>query len=792
MKKNTTRRALLMSLLSLLLCVSMLIGTTYAWFTDSVTSANNIIKSGNLDIDLEYWNGSDWKDVSGSSEILDKNALWEPGYTETVYLKLTNAGSLALKYQLGVNIISEKEGVNQATETFKLSDYIYFDVVPDQEPEFASREDAMKNATETQKISAGFSKAGSLEADSDPVYLAMVIYMPTSVGNVANHDGATIPEINLGINVFATQYTSEADSFGPDYDYLAPPVYVATQEELATALKAGVGNKAANIVLTGDIALTGEWAPIGDKDAGEYFNGVIDGAGYKITGLSVSSGDYVALISAAKDATIKNLNVEGAVAGDNAAGIVARVEGATVIENCVSSVNLTASTKAGGIACNVTGTNPQTVTIRNCVNNGTVTGAGEAGLGGIVGYINTNATVDILNCVNNGDVTGGTAQYAGATVGYAAANSAGLIVEFENSGAITGKNSKGDAHGRWLEAKDGTILAAYCGTPANWDVSYEVAPETITDAFVSNGSDIKAKIGKVIFGKPADYPEIVANYTATVSDGVSVYQVPTDSGNYEVYYLSEDKISAPADSSNLFAEMKTAETIDVSNLDMSQVENALCMFLNCTNLKTLDTENWDMSNVTNMQSLFYGCNKLDNIDVSNWDTSSVTNMRMVFFRCYELPNDVLEGVENWDVSNVTNFYSMFKHARGLTDLDLSKWDTSSATNMSHMFANIGGVQKLDLSSFDTSKVTDMSWMFYDASKLTTILVGDGWTTAALDPAKPTCFYNNQALVGGAGTAWLDVCDMANPARPWESSAKITYAIVDGGTSAPGLLTYKAA
>ena len=58
MNKKTTRKALVLSLLSLLLCCSMLVGTTFAWFTDSVTSANNIIKSGNLDITLEYWNGT--------------------------------------------------------------------------------------------------------------------------------------------------------------------------------------------------------------------------------------------------------------------------------------------------------------------------------------------------------------------------------------------------------------------------------------------------------------------------------------------------------------------------------------------------------------------------------------------------------------------------------------------------------------------------------------------------------------------------------------------------------------
>ena len=127
-KARSTKKALLMSALSLLLCFAMLIGTTFAWFTDSVTSANNIIKSGNLDVELEYWNGTDWVNVNGKSDILT-NKLWEPGVTEVAYLRVANAGSLALKYQLGINIVSETAGVNAAGDSFKLSDYIQFGVV---------------------------------------------------------------------------------------------------------------------------------------------------------------------------------------------------------------------------------------------------------------------------------------------------------------------------------------------------------------------------------------------------------------------------------------------------------------------------------------------------------------------------------------------------------------------------------------------------------------------------------------------------------------------------------------
>ena len=230
MKKSTARRSLLMSAISLLLCVSMLVGTTFAWFTDSVASANNIIKSGNLDIKLEYAVFNDdgtfnkWEDVAGMSDILT-NTLWEPGVTEVAYLKVTNAGSLALKYQLGINIVHEDGGVNQAGDNFRLSDFIYFDVVEGVNGEtnpYGSRADAMKVATETRKISRGYSEYRTMEGKKDGVeavrYLAIVAHMPEHVGNEANHNGVKVPEIKLGINVYAAQVEAELDSFGSDYD----------------------------------------------------------------------------------------------------------------------------------------------------------------------------------------------------------------------------------------------------------------------------------------------------------------------------------------------------------------------------------------------------------------------------------------------------------------------------------------------------------------------------------------------------------------------------------------------
>ena len=218
-KTKSTKRALLMSALSLLMCVSMLIGSTFAWFTDSVSSMNNIIKSGNLDVELEYYDGDSWEKVTATTNVFEENTLWEPGHTEVVYLRVSNLGTLALKYNLGINIVSEIESINVAGETLRLSDYIKFGAIEDVETPYADRKAALDAVAEAKVLSAGYTKAGSIEAGADADYVALVVYMPETVGNEANYrTGEVAPEITLGLNLMATQYTSEKDSFDNQYD----------------------------------------------------------------------------------------------------------------------------------------------------------------------------------------------------------------------------------------------------------------------------------------------------------------------------------------------------------------------------------------------------------------------------------------------------------------------------------------------------------------------------------------------------------------------------------------------
>ena len=253
-KKKGTLRALLSSVLALVMCMSMLIGTTFAWFTDSVTSANNVIKSGNLDIDLEYSKDfANWATVEGASDLFS-DELWEPGHVEVVYLRLTNKGTLAAQYHLGVNIVEEIGSINVAGKEFKLSDYIEFGVVENVTAAYADRETAVAAVTDAKAIKEGFTKASQMTTQGKVLNLALVVYIPKTVGNEANYKtGEAVPQIDLGVNAVATQYTYEEDSFGTDYDDIA---LVATAAELKTALEAGKDVVLAQDVDLGDDAIT--------------------------------------------------------------------------------------------------------------------------------------------------------------------------------------------------------------------------------------------------------------------------------------------------------------------------------------------------------------------------------------------------------------------------------------------------------------------------------------------------------------------------------------------------------
>ena len=235
---KSTKRALFMSVISLLLCFTMLVGTTFAWFTDSVTSANNIITSGNLDVELYYQleGETTWTKVTETTNVFKEDTLWEPGHTEVVKLKVVNEGSLALKYNLGVNVASEVGSVNVNGTEFLLSEFIKFAVIDGANTYTRDEAIAAAEAEGATALKTAYNSGTTQLLATEEDYVTMVVYMPTTVGNEANPaKGAATPTINLGLNLFATQTAYEEDSFGNQYDADAMTI-VTTAAEAQAAL----------------------------------------------------------------------------------------------------------------------------------------------------------------------------------------------------------------------------------------------------------------------------------------------------------------------------------------------------------------------------------------------------------------------------------------------------------------------------------------------------------------------------------------------------------------------------
>ncbi|MCI6585903.1 MAG: SipW-dependent-type signal peptide-containing protein [Oscillibacter sp.] len=190
--QKATKRARLTSVMALVMCVVMLVGTTFAWFTDTASTAVNKIQSGNLDVALEMsTDGTNWESAEGKTltfKTKDNRAadqiLWEPGCTyELPQLRVVNKGNLALKYKICINGIQGDAKLNEVIDW--------------------TINGAAINLTEEHLLAGQTGTAFTIKG-----------HMQESAGN--EYQGLTID--GIGITVVATQYTHENDSNGNTYD----------------------------------------------------------------------------------------------------------------------------------------------------------------------------------------------------------------------------------------------------------------------------------------------------------------------------------------------------------------------------------------------------------------------------------------------------------------------------------------------------------------------------------------------------------------------------------------------
>ena len=240
MTQTKTKKALLMSVLSMVLCVAMLVGMTFAWFTDTASTSVNKIQAGKLDVELEYsYNMTDWETATSSTKLFDDKTLWEPGYTEIVYLRVKNAGNLALKYTMGLNSqVGFVKGTNVYGNEYNVGDYLKLGTTTTT-TKFDTREAAQAAvaANETIIKNAGAFTGDTmqtLEKGTTSTPIALVIYMPTTVGNEANAGPKASYVYRLGVDVYATQAAVENDSIDNTYDEKAPTKFKAESSSSET------------------------------------------------------------------------------------------------------------------------------------------------------------------------------------------------------------------------------------------------------------------------------------------------------------------------------------------------------------------------------------------------------------------------------------------------------------------------------------------------------------------------------------------------------------------------------
>ncbi len=252
--RKATKRALLTSVMALVMCVVMLLGTTFAWFTDTARTSVNKIEAGKLDIQLFYANNADgvnaeWAELTNNSttvlKFLQSNGTtatqqdfyWEPGGTYSLpALKVVNKGNLNLKYKIEITGIKGSAKLNDVIDwTMKLDG-----------ADFAIGSEHVLNAA----------TAGAESAD----ILTISGHMRETAGNTYMNEKIE----GITITLKATQATGEYDSTTNDYDKDAPytTVNVSDEKELRTALfNAPTDGGGVKIVLQDNITLEMLYSP---------------------------------------------------------------------------------------------------------------------------------------------------------------------------------------------------------------------------------------------------------------------------------------------------------------------------------------------------------------------------------------------------------------------------------------------------------------------------------------------------------------------------------------------------
>ncbi len=387
MTKISTKKALMLSLLSMLLCVSMLVGSTFAWFTDTASASVNTIQAGTLDVALvdEKGNSLEGKPLKWVAKDSRESIYWEPGCTyKTEEFYIENKGNLNLKFKIVVSgIDGDAKLLNVITFTaMAKANQFHFNsgsasitFGDDNEEEF----DLLKGYTyDFNDLGSGFDQIFGADKITYTEYtlepgdkvgpIAISGHMDENAGN--DYQGQTIE----GITIYATQGTGEQDSYNGTYDEDAvyPVVSVKTTEDFTKAL---ADTNISTIILSGDMELSNSNVTV-NHDVTIDLNGKM---------LTTTSTD-----SAAVEVTNGTLTLTGDGKVTGATCVKVTNGGKAVIESGTYAATSGYAVYADGTGVNLTisgGTFESSADYAICVANGAtakLTGSGASSYNGVL------------------------------------------------------------------------------------------------------------------------------------------------------------------------------------------------------------------------------------------------------------------------------------------------------------------------------------------------------------------------------------------------------------------------
>ena len=340
---KSKKSALLMSFTSLLICFAMLVGSTFAWFTDTATTGVNKIVAGNLKVDIvDGTTEQHLEKLNFQNKDKKTDILWEPGCRYlTEGFRIANKGNLALKWKAEINKDNIVDGkvVDTAKDGVSLLDVIDFYVV-------TKAADGVETAVAIEDFVGNLTK----DAKSGVYYIKGV--MQTTAGN--DYQNLTLDGIS--ITVYATQDTVESDSYDNQYDKYAQYGERTVKNEapvVGTNGTYGLVDSGRDNINTKNVTYS---IPAGNYDGRFYtqhfgINSTFDGNGSTFTGKFELNCGYVPTTEEST-LVVSNLNVNGDL-------IITASSNNVIINNCnaqhISVLKISDDTKVIIDGCTVSG-----------------------------------------------------------------------------------------------------------------------------------------------------------------------------------------------------------------------------------------------------------------------------------------------------------------------------------------------------------------------------------------------------------------------------------------------------